>query len=239
WAVEYLCQFPGAYTEITVSGKGLRILGTSTLESFAPKFKKNGIDVELFSNSNHYLTLSCNEIGHCSELPPIGDEMRAIARRLGTQPDWKDAAPAPDEPAGDDSGTTSGTPWSFNEEARLRSALSAIPTDETVLAEKFGHSHDTWVRIGRAIERLDWSDRGYAIWRDWSAQSSTEFDEKGLLVQWRSFNRNRNARGRPVTIATVFRYAMKCGWSGDQAAEQHDDQAADHDDDVTTAAVAS
>src|SRR5262249_28627887 len=52
WAVEYLCQFPGAYTEITVSGKGLRILGTSTLESFAPKFKKNGIDVELFSNSN-------------------------------------------------------------------------------------------------------------------------------------------------------------------------------------------
>ena len=237
WADEYLRQFPSAYIESTVSGKGFRILGTSTLENFAPKFKNNGVDVELFSNSNHYLTLSCNEISDCTALPPIGDEMGAIARRLGTRPDWKDAAPAFDEPA-DSEGVPSSETWSFTEEARLRAALAAIPTDEKLLAEKFGHAHDTWVRIGRAIERLDWGDRGYAIFRDWSAQSSTEFDEKGLQTQWRSFNRNRNARGRPVTIATVFRYAMKCGWSGDQPAEQQPIEV-DDDDEITTTIVAN
>src|SRR5262249_52643950 len=108
------------------------------------------------------------------------------------------------------------TPWSFAEEARLRSALGAIPADERVLAEKFGHSHDTWVKIGRAIERLDWGERSFAVFRDWSAQNAREFDEEGLRAQWSSFNRNRNTREKPVTIATVFYYAMQFGWSGDR-----------------------
>src|SRR5262249_34005519 len=33
WADDYIRRFPGAYVEATVSGKGLRILGTSALES--------------------------------------------------------------------------------------------------------------------------------------------------------------------------------------------------------------
>src|SRR5262245_9201800 len=223
WATEYLRQFPNAYAEVTVSGKGLRILGTSALESFAPKFKNNGTDIELFSNSNHYLTLSCNEISTCTELPPIDEEMRAIARRLGTRPDWKDGAPEYEsdqvdkDRTGDETAQpASETPWSFAEETRLRSALSAIPTDEAVLREKFGHAHITWVNIGRAIERLGWGERGYAIFRDWSAQNAVEFDEKGLQTKWRSFNRNHRTE-KPITIATLYYYAMKFGWSGDQS----------------------
>src|SRR5262245_33999157 len=106
------------------------------------------------------------------------------------------------------------------------------PTDEAVLAEKFGHSHDTWVKIGRAIERLGWGERGYAIWRDWSAQNAAEFNEKGLRTQWASFNRNRNARGKPTTIATVYLYAIKCGWRGDLP--EVDEQSSPDDDLVTT-----
>lgn len=85
WAQEYLDQFPDAYVEVTPSGKGLRILGTSELEGFAPKFESvnGGANVDLFSNSNDYLTLSCNEISDCSALPPIGDAMKAIAAKLG------------------------------------------------------------------------------------------------------------------------------------------------------------
>jgi primase-polymerase (primpol)-like protein len=68
WAREYCEQFPGAYTEVTVSGTGLRILGTSKIH-LASKFplpeKGNGARIELFSDSNHYLTLSCNELGSC------------------------------------------------------------------------------------------------------------------------------------------------------------------------------
>ena len=224
WAEERLAQFPDTYVEATVSGKGLRILGTSSLDSFAPKFKlqTNGAAIELFSNSNHYLTLSCNALRPCAELPPIGDKMRAVAAELGGGFDFNAAPPdllhvddAPQvAPQAALEGAGPQTRWSFAEETRLRAALSAIPTDEKLLAEKFGHSHDTWVKIGRAIERLDWGDRGYAIFRDWSAQNAQEFDEKGLRTQWASFNRNRNARGEPVTIATVFYYAIKFGWNG-------------------------
>jgi hypothetical protein len=246
WADDYVRRFPGAYVEATVSGKGLRILGTSALESFAPKFKLNsgnGAAVELFSNSHHYLTLSCNEIGGCTELLPIGDTMTALAAELGAPPKQNgldfDAAPriddapriAPDDGA-EEPEPESATPWSFAEETRLRSALATIPTDEKVLAEKFGHSHDTWVKIGRAIERLGWGERGYAVWRDWSAQNVKEFDEKGLRTQWASFNRNRNARENPVTIATVYLYAIKCGWRSDLP--EVDEQSSPDDDLVTT-----
>ena len=225
WAEERLAQFPDTYVEATVSGKGLRILGTSSLDSFAPKFKlqTNGAAIELFSNSNHYLTLSCNALRSCAELPPIGDKMLAVAAELGGGFDFN-AAP-PGLPHVDDApqvapqaaleGAGPQTPWSFAEETRLRAALSAIPTDEKLLAEKFGHAHDTWVKIGRAIERLGWGDRGFLIWRDWSAQNAGEFDEKGLHTQWASFERNRGARENPTTVATVFYYAIKFGWNGD------------------------
>jgi hypothetical protein len=231
WADNYLRRFPGAYVEITVSGKGLRILGTSALESFAPKFKLNtgnGAAIELFSNSHHYITLSCNEVGSCAELPRIGDTMEAIAAELRAPQPKQDAldfdaaarvddappiAPADDVAAQEQPDpAATGSAWSFDEETRLRSALGAIPTDEAVLAEKFGHAHDIWVKIGRAIERLDWGERGYAIWRDWSAQNAAEFNEKGLRTQWASFNHNRNGRERPITIATVYHYAIACGW---------------------------
>ena len=99
-----------------------------------------------------------------------------------------------------------------------------------------GHAHSIWVNIGRAIERLDWGERGFSIWRDWSAQNTEKFNEKGLRTQSNSFQRNRNARGRPTTIATVFRYAMKCGWSGDQP-NQPDEQADTDDELMTTEAT--
>jgi hypothetical protein len=227
WAEKLLERFPNAYREATVSGKGLRILGTSTLQSFAPKFrmpeKGNGAAIELFSNSNHYLTVSCNEIGNCTELPPIGDDMARLAEALGRREqkasDTADNAakekPRPsaeEEPIEKPDGST----WSFAEELRLRSALNAIPTDEKVLAEKFGSSHDTWIKIGMAIERLGWNECGYAIWRGWSTQSAKEFNEKGLRAQWASFQRNRDTRENTITIKTVFYYARHFGWEDTQ-----------------------
>src|SRR6516164_3928740 len=242
WAEERLAQFPDTYVEATVSGKGLRILGTSSLDSFAPKFKlqTNGAAIELFSNSNHYLTLSCNALRSCAELPPIGDKMLAVAAELGGGFDFNAAPPglphvndAPQvAPQAALEGAGPQTPWSFAEETRLRAALSAIPTDEKLLAEKFGHAHDTWVKIGRAIERLGWGDRGFLIWRDWSAQNAGEFDEKGLRTQWASFNRNRNAREKPTTVATIYLYAIKCGWRSDLP--EVDEQSSPDDDLVTT-----
>src|SRR4029077_21167677 len=127
------------------------------------------------------------------------------------------------------------TSWSFAEETKLRTALAAIPTDEKGLAKKFGHSHKPWVKIGRAIERLDWGERGFNIFRDWSAQNAGEFNEKGLRTQWASFNRNRNAREKPITIATVYLYAIKCGW-GRGDTEQEEPEPEESDDLLTAQA---
>src|SRR5262245_8402365 len=62
------------------------------------------------------------------------------------------AAPAPGKSDGQHAG-----------EVKLRSALAAIPTDEQVLTDKLGDSHEVFVNIGRAIERLDWGEHGFGI----------------------------------------------------------------------------
>jgi AAA domain/Primase C terminal 2 (PriCT-2) len=223
WAQELLDQFPDAYREVTVSGKGFRIIGTSELVNFAPKFKLpdhgNGAAVELFSNSTHYLTLSCNEHGGCFGLPPIGDTMQAIAAKLGGgKCDGKEIGKLPVVDGVPPLAPTNGadvpaTPWCEAEETRLRSAIMAIPADEKTLIEKFGSSHDRWVKYGRAIERLGWGEKGFAIWRDWCAQNSEKFDEKGLRKNWKSFWSNRNTRENPVTVGTIYYDAKLFGWN--------------------------
>jgi hypothetical protein len=217
WAREYVQQFPSAYVEATVSGKGLRILGTSDIENLVRRFplpeKSNGARIELFSRSTNYLTLSCNELSNCRALPPIGKQMQEIAAKLGKK-EQPNNGPAWDED--EQPHQQQQTAWSFSVELRLRSALNAIPTDEKVIREKLGHSHDIWIRIGMAIERLGWNERGYAIFRDWSMQNAKEFNEKGLREQWTSFNRHRDDRENPVTIGTIFHYAGQFGWGEPQ-----------------------
>src|SRR5262249_20095891 len=101
------------------------------------------------------------------ELPPIGDMMTTIAAELGTQPnfDFNAVAVSSSPPASSEEqpDKPKSSPWNFNEVARLRSALGHIPTDEASLTQKFGHAHGIWVNIGRAIERLDWGERGFSI----------------------------------------------------------------------------
>jgi hypothetical protein len=215
WGREYIDQCPGAYVEATVSGKGLRILGGSDI-SLACKFKLpdlgNGAAVELFSNSTHYLTLSCNEIGSCRALPPIGKQMAAIAARLGRPKTTNGSTPQAADAATASPKKTEGEAWSFAKELKLRSALGAIPADEKMLTEKLGSSHNAWVAIGMAIERYGLDGHGYTIYRDWSTQSK-EYNEEGLRKQWRSFQQNRDTRANPITIGTVFHYARQFGWN--------------------------
>jgi hypothetical protein len=212
WAQEYLQRFSGAYVEATVSGTGLRIIGTSDIQNMAPKFrlpeKGNGAALELFSNSSHYLTLSGNEIRQCISLPPIGEQMTAIATELGRKKDRSHGSEA------------EGLTWSPAAETKVRSALFTISTNEETLTAKFGDSHGTWIRVGRALERLDWGERGFALWHDWSKQNEEKYNPDGLRTQWDSFHRTRNSRENPVHINTLFYLARQFGWSNDCAAGQ-------------------
>jgi hypothetical protein len=109
--------------------------------------------------------------------------------------------------------------WTPAEEAKLRSALAAIPTDEDVLNERFGDSHKVWINVGRALERLGWKKRGYAIWRDWSRGNADKFDEGGLRTNWLSFGRTRDGAGKKVTVGTIYHYARAFGWKATPAEE--------------------
>jgi putative DNA primase/helicase len=102
-------------------------------------------------------------------------------------------------------------PWTLAEEAKLRSALADIPTDESFLTNTVGDSHEVFVNIGRATERLGWREQGFAIWRDWCRGNVDKFDEKGLRTQWKSFHDTRdNGAKKPVTIGTIYHYAKVC-----------------------------
>jgi Bifunctional DNA primase/polymerase, N-terminal/Primase C terminal 2 (PriCT-2) len=103
-------------------------------------------------------------------------------------------------------------PWTQEAEARLRSALDAIPVDEVALTRELReNSHQVFVNIGRALERLGWGERGFDMWRDWCARSP-EFDLKGLFTNWASFGRTRNSSGKKVTQGTIIYYAKEFGW---------------------------
>lgn len=98
--------------------------------------------------------------------------------------------------------------WSGQEEARVRSALAAIPAN---------CSRDDWLQIGMALhscgwERPDGTDAGYDIWLEWSRTGGDKFaSDWDCETRWRSFGK----RGG-VSLGTLFHLAEKAGWKGGQ-----------------------
>jgi Primase C terminal 2 (PriCT-2) len=214
WAQEIVDQFPGAYIEITVSGTGLRIIGTSDLKDFAPKHRDKG--VEFFSNCNFYNTLSCNALVSPAALLPIGDKMKALDARLkgaASHQSGNGAAGGPNvfELFGDSkSPKAAPEEWSQKREDYIRAALDAIPTDETTLKTKYD-PHMVWHDIGRGLDRLGWGERGYAMWREW-CRRAPEYNEEGLRKNWVSFAKHRDSREEQITVKRIFDYATAFGW---------------------------
>jgi hypothetical protein len=73
WAGD-LCDESNAYVETTVSGAGLRIIGTTDSKAelhtrFA--LDEDGAGVELYRNAPRYITISGLQLGTCAALPPI------------------------------------------------------------------------------------------------------------------------------------------------------------------------
>jgi hypothetical protein len=99
------------------------------------------------------------------------------------------------------------TVWTPAEQARLISALSAIPVT--------GCGYDEFLKIGFALHSLDW-DRpdgtsiAFEIWDSWCAQSE-HHNTAGLEAKWKGFD--RSARG-DVSIASIYHMARVAGWNG-------------------------
>jgi hypothetical protein len=90
--------------------------------------------------------------------------------------------------------------WSPAEEARLRSALFAIPADKRPI----------WLDVGMALHSTGWPN-ALAIWDEWSRTFPEKYNELDQKATWTSFDRPRS--GPLKTIGTLFRLAKAHGWS--------------------------
>src|SRR5262249_45824054 len=101
WAEQLTKEANGAYHEITVSGGGLRIIGTVTGPETHRKFtfdRTTGAGIELYRNTARYITISGAEIGGpCTRLLPLDALIdKLIARHSGQAAgglDFNDADP--------------------------------------------------------------------------------------------------------------------------------------------------
>jgi hypothetical protein len=86
WAEQLHAEAGGAYKETTVSGGGLRFIGTAEGEDLQRKFtfdRKTGAGIELYRNTNRYITISGLERGTCPALPPLDGLIDTLFSRYG------------------------------------------------------------------------------------------------------------------------------------------------------------
>jgi hypothetical protein len=84
WAEDLCDEANGAYREITVSGSGLRIIGTASGGETHRKFtfdRKSGAGVELYRNTARYITVSGLEVSECAALPSLDSFIDAVMAR--------------------------------------------------------------------------------------------------------------------------------------------------------------
>jgi hypothetical protein len=85
WAKREIDAANGAYVEVTVSGRGLRILGLGEGGELGRKWKilnaTNGAAIEIYRRTNRYITISGKQILGGAELPNIDAVLDDIARR--------------------------------------------------------------------------------------------------------------------------------------------------------------
>jgi hypothetical protein len=87
WAEQLHDEADGAYQEITVSGGGLRIIGTVSGPETQRKFtfdKKTGAGIEIYRNTARYITVSGIELGSCVALPPLDEFIDSLVNRYGS-----------------------------------------------------------------------------------------------------------------------------------------------------------
>jgi hypothetical protein len=89
WARDLRTEANGAYCEVTVSGTGLRLIGTATEDEVHRRFKINNAQsdagIELFRNTARFITISGLRLGACRGLPPIDDFIDAVLERYDSE----------------------------------------------------------------------------------------------------------------------------------------------------------
>jgi hypothetical protein len=83
WAEDLHAEAGDAYRETTVSGTGMRIIGTAEGGYLDRKFRfgRKGAGIELYRNATRYITVSGLEHGTCATLPSLDDLLDTLFAR--------------------------------------------------------------------------------------------------------------------------------------------------------------
>ena len=195
WA-QRLVEEADSYTEITPSGRGLRIIGRNESLS-APVHRRvampEGGGVEIFHRCPRYVTVSGQRLtGTPDQLRPICDvaaDLLLLAQPAAPRsPDGMPSAalaPAPNPDA-------AGLPED------IAAALAVIPNADV--------SWDDWSRVGMTTWRASGgSAEGLSAWKAWSAKSSKHSDA-ACEQRWRHWFRSPPTR---LGFASLYRLARQ------------------------------
>ena len=207
WA-QRLVEEADSYTEVTPSGRGLRIIGRNESLS-APVHRRvampEGGGVEIFHRCPRYVTVSGQRLtGTPDQLRPICDVAADLL--LLAQPstprglDRMPASAAASAPAL--TPTSAATPAPNPDAAGLpediAAALAVIPNADV--------SWDDWSRIGMTTWRASGgSAEGLSAWKAWSAKSSKHSDA-ACDERWRHWFRSPPTR---LGFASLYRLARQ------------------------------
>jgi primase-polymerase (primpol)-like protein len=180
WAEQWVAeaQATGVYVETTVSGTGLRGIGTTTSgEKLGTKLRlEDGGSIELYRGAVRYITISGLQHGTSRKLPNIDallDRTHQRYKREHKSADGKFSGIYP--PA---------------ERKEIQAALDAMSSDDYMI----------WFEVGCGLHK-EFGEDGFELFEQWSKKSD-KYDKHQCQKKWRECKKITK-----YTAGTIFHYA--------------------------------
>ena len=193
-----------SYTEISPSGKGLKIL-LEIPDGVKVNTKKENLNYRGLAEAEawtqgKYTTLTGHLYApHLNEIRRNDGAVRAFLAGIEKQ---SNNTPTPQTQTC--SGGLYAPPPTERDwtEAEVRQMLNHVSADV---------GNDDWVRIGMALKTWDPGERGRAVFVNWSATAPNRFDDRDANTRWNSFSPQGNGAGR-VSLGTLVHLAKQGGF---------------------------
>jgi len=203
--VAELVEELNSYTEISPSGKGLKIL-LEIPDGVKVNTKKENlnyrglVEAEAWTQGK-YTTLTGHLYApHLNEIRRNDGAVRAFLAGLEKQ--GKETPPPQTQTSSGGLYVPPPTERDWTE-AEVRQMLNHVSADV---------GNDDWVKIGMALKTWDPGERGRAVFVNWSATAPNRFDDRDANTRWNSFSPQGNGAGR-VSLGTLVHLAKQGGFN--------------------------
>jgi hypothetical protein len=203
--VAELVEELNSYTEISPSGNGLKILleipDGLKVNTTKKKLNFRGLAEAEAWTQGKYTTLTGHLYApHLNEIRRNDGAVRAFL--AGIEKQGKDTPPPQTQTSSGGLYVPPPTERDWTE-AEVRQMLNHVSADV---------GNDDWVKIGMALKTWDPSERGRAVFVNWSATAPNRFDDRDANTRWNSFSPQGNGAGR-VTMGTLVKLAKQGGFN--------------------------